>query len=195
MKRIIVCVLFAVMATCAFSQEMGKIRGGLDLGGCRPGGSGVGGGVLVDIPLGYNLQDNMNVGIKMGAAVMAKADPFGESGSASVNVNFLATYTYYFNSGTSPFAPFVGCGAGLYSLAAASADMVEVTVDVGNKFGGMLTAGFELAKFRMALQYNLVPSSGITVTSTSVAPSNTSIKNSYLGLTLGFYVGGGKWKK
>ena len=196
MKRIIVCVMMcAVMATGAFAQVEGKVRGGLDLGGCRPGGSGVGAGLCVDIPFGYNLRDNMNVGIKLGIAAMAKVDPMGETSDVAANVNFLATYTYYFNSGTSPFAPFVGCGAGIYSLAAVSGGYDVLTVDAGNKFGGMLTAGFEIAKLRLAFQYNLVPSSGVTVTSSTIAPSNTSIKNSYLGFTIGFYIGGGKWKK
>jgi len=183
----------AVMTTGVFAQVEGKVRGGLDLGGCFPNGGG--GGVCIDVPLGYNLQDNMNVGIKLGVAAMAKVDPFGETGKVAANINFLATYTYYFNSGGSPFAPFVGAGAGIYTLAAISDEMVGVTVDAGNKFGALLTAGFEIAKFRLAFQYNLVPSSGVTITGTGVTTNNNSIKNSYSGMTIGFYIGGGKWKK
>ena len=194
MKRIIVCILSAVMAMGVFAQEEGKIRGGLDLGACIPKG---GSGVCVDLNLGYNLKDNMTVGIRWGLAAMAKVDPFGETGSAAANINFLGTYSYYFSSGTSPFAPFVGGGLGLYTLAAIASNANTVSVDAGNRLGGMLTAGFELSKLRIALEYNLVPSSAVKYTGTGegIALTNDKIKNSYLTITIGFYVGGGKWKK
>ena len=195
MKRVILCVMCAVIATGAFAQEQGKVRGGLDLGGCFPNGGG--GGLCLDVPIGYNLQDNMNVGIKVGVAVMAKLDPFGETADAAANLNFMATYAYYFNSGKSPVAPFLGAGAGLYSVAAGSAGVNTVAVEAGNRFGGMLSAGVELGKFRVALQYNLVPSSAVRMTGTGTGTelSKDKIKNSYLGLTIGFFAGGGKWKK
>ena len=193
MKKIIVCMLFAVMAIGAFAQEEGKIRGGLNIGAAIPDG---GGGVCLDINLGYNLKDNMNVGIRWGTAGMAKVDPLGETGSVSANINFLGTYNYYFSSGTSPIAPFVGGGLGLYTVAAIAAG-AGYTVDAGNRFGGMLTAGVEAGKFRLTLEYNIVPSSAVNVTSTpgSLVIKNDKIKNSYLGITAGFYIGGGKWKK
>ncbi|MDR2887130.1 MAG: hypothetical protein LBV26_03865 [Bacteroidales bacterium] len=192
MKKILCIMLLAAMATGAFAQEQGKIRGGLDFGYCIPKG---GGGVCFDLQLGYNLKDNMTVGIKYGNALMGKVDPMGENASISANGNFLGTYTYYFSSGGSSFAPFVGGGLGMYTLASFSTGASSYTVDAGGKFGGALTAGFEAGKFRMALEYNLVPSSGVTVTDNSVTLENTSIKNSYLAVTVGFYIGGGKWKK
>ena len=189
----ITCMLFAVIATGIFAQEQGKVRGGLDIGAAIP--SKGGGGVAVNVPIGYNLQDNMTVGIRLGLAAMAKIDPLGETGSAAANVNYLATFAYYFNSG-SPFAPFVGGGAGMYTLAAAAVGN-NYTVDVGTRFGGLLSAGAEIGKFRLVLEYNLVPSSAVTVNSTGsgVQLENDKIPNSYLGITAGFYIGGGKWGK
>jgi len=189
-------MLFAAMTASTFAQVEGKVRGGFDLGYCIP--SDGGGGVAFNLNLGYNLQDNMTVGIRLGSAIMAKVDPFGEVASAAANANYLATFNYYFNSGSSPIAPFVGAGAGLYMLAAASSGTANVVVDVGNRFGGMLTAGVELGKFRLALEYNLIPSSAVNVTGTGgggIHIANDKIPNSYLAITTGFYFGGGKWKK
>jgi len=188
-------MLFAAAMTAgAFAQVEGKVRGGLDIGAAIPKG---GGGVCVNIPFGYNLKDNMNIGIRLGTAAMAKIDPFGEVGDLAANVNFLGTFNYYFNSGDNPVAPFVGCGAGIYTIAAVSGGGNSVTVEAGNRFGGMMTAGVEVAKFRLALEYNMIPSSAVKVTGTGsgVAITNDKIKNSYFAFTVGFYIGGGKWKK
>jgi len=194
MKKLFVCMLVAAVTIGVFAQEQGKVRGGLDIGGAIP--SKGGGGVALNVPLGYNLQDNMNIGIRFGIAAMAKIDPVGETGSAAVNVNFMATYAYYFNSG-SAFAPFLGCGAGMYILAAADESVSQTTVEVGNRFGGLLTAGAEVGKFRLALEYNLIPSSAVTVTGSgsSTQIKNSKIPNNYLGVTIGFFIGGGKWGK
>ena len=196
MRKLIVCVLFAAIMTGAFSQEEGKVRGGLDLGYCIPTKGG--GGFAFNLNIGYNLQDNMNVGLKLGVAAMAKVDPFGETGSVAANVNYLATFNYYFSSGTSPVAPFVGCGAGLFALAGADAGVSSVSVDVGNRFGGLLTAGVELGKFRLAFEYNMIPSSAVKFTGTNTGPmaiTSDKIKNSYFAITTGVYFGGGKWRK
>jgi hypothetical protein len=58
--------------------------------------------------------------------------------------------------------------------------------------GGLLRGGFEWGKFRMGLEYNLVPKSTLQDTSGN---NRGTISNSYLGIHLGFFVGGGKWGK
>jgi len=179
------------MASGAFAQERGKVRGGLDFGYCIP--SDGGGGAAVNLNLGYNLQDNMNVGVRWGVAAMAKVDQWGETGTAKANFNYLATFNYYFNSGTSPVAPFVGCGAGLYVVAGASVNTSSGSVGTDNKFGGMLMGGVEIGKLRVAVEYNLVPSTDVQIAVGSNA--DDKIKNGYLAITTGFYFGGGKWRK
>jgi len=192
MKKFFLCTVMAVLVTGVFAQEQGKMRGGFNLGYCVPKG---GGGVCTDLQLGYNLQDNMNVGIRLGLAAMAKIGPEGENATLAANYNFLCTYAYYFNSGASSFAPFVGGALGRYTFGGATFGNSSVSVDVGPRFGGALSAGFEAKRFRLAAEYNLVPSSPVTVTDNSVEVKNKSIRNSYLTVTFGFYVGGGKWKK
>ena len=59
----------------------------------------------------------------------------------------------------------------------------------------MVRAGVELAHFRVGLEYNIVPKTTMeTVNSSGVKVSN-SMKNGYMGIKLGFVIGGGNIKK
>lgn len=184
MKKIIVCVVLALMTTALVAQEQGKIRGGANFGFAIPSG---GFGVAYDLFLGYNIADNMNVGARLGQAAMISVSDDGAG--ASANTNILATFTYFLNPGGGRFAPFAGVGTGVYMLGAVSVGDDGSSVEGGTLFGGMLTAGFELGWFRLAVEYNLIPSSPVVMT-VGDAPDR---RNSYLGITLGFVIGGGRW--
>src|SRR5690554_2171977 len=164
MKRLIlgvVTVVAMMFATVqATAQDEGKFRVGMNFGVAIPSG---GAGFMFDIEPKYNISDNMNVGLRLGAAVIVKAltlDGGGEfeSAKASANSSYLGTFDYYFPLGGS-FTPFVGGGIGLFNIASVGfADGDEGTgaaVEAGIKFGGMLRGGFEVGKFRMALEYDL----------------------------------------
>ena len=187
MRNILICMVLAVMTTSAFAQQQGRVRGSLNAGYAIPTG---GGGVAFDAQLGYNIADNMNVGVKWGGAMMGRLSPDGESASISFNNNYLATFTYFLNNG-GRFAPFAGIGLGTYGIASFGAGDEHLSVAGGTKFGGMLTAGFELGRFRLGVEYNLIPSSEVSYTGTT--PARTSIPNSYFAVTLGFVLGGGSW--
>jgi hypothetical protein len=101
------------------------------------------------------------------------------------NVSLLGTYDYYFNNGSSSVAPFLGAGLGLFILGDISDS--SNSVSLGSQFGGLIRGGIELGKFRLALEYNLIPKSDLEI--------GESIDNSYFGASIGFFVGGGKWKK
>jgi hypothetical protein len=131
----------------------------------------------------------MNVGFRIEDAFMARAVG-DETGGISGNEAYLATFDYYFNSGKSIFAPFVGAGAGYYSIASVSVGNNDAGAAAEGKFGGLVRAGFEAGKFRLALAYNL-PSTKIE----GIGGSDLSVRNSYFSVTLGFYIGGGSWKK
>jgi len=188
MKKIIVCAVLALMATAVVAQQEGKIRFGLNLGGAVPSGGGL--GVALDAQLGYNIADNMNIGVRGGLAYMLGTDNATTISSAG-NSNFLGTFTFFLNPGNGAFAPFFGGGTGVYALGATSLSSGGASTEGGILFGGMLTAGFELGKFRVAADYNLLPTSPIKYTAGDVADR----KNSYFGITIGFYLGGGKWGK
>lgn len=190
MKKFFFAFLFMLaVVQVSQAQEQGKFRVGLDLGYTMPDG---GGGVLLAIEPKYNIADNMNIGLRFESAAMAKnvsSDILTMESSIAASGTYSGTFDYYFNSGSSSFAPFLGGGVGYSSLANISFDLEgfdEGEAELDGKFGGMIRAGFEAGKFRLAAAYNLIGKSEI---------GDAEIKNSYLGISLGFYFGGGKWKK
>jgi outer membrane protein X len=139
----------------------------------------------------------MNVGLRLGAAAMVRdLNTDGETSSAKISANgsYVGTYDYYFNNSGSSFVPYIGGGAGYYSIANVEFDDLEsstdVALDAAGKFGGLIRGGFEWGKFRMGVEYNLVPKSTLQDLSGNKIGN---ISNTYLGIHLGFYVGGGKW--
>ncbi|MHA7865233.1 hypothetical protein [Flagellimonas marinaquae] len=190
MKKIVfVFLLRLAVVQVSQAQEKNKFRVGLDAGYAMPDG---GGGLLLAIEPKYNIADNMNVGLRIESAAMAKNIGPTEA-DLTTSVSYSGTFDYYFNSGSSSFAPFVGGGVG-YSTLGNLSSTVEIEgiqasaeLEVDGKFGGLLRAGFEVGKFRLAATYNLIGA-------TEFAPG-AEVKNSYFGISLGFYLGGGKWKK
>jgi outer membrane protein W len=197
MKKIILTAAAVFAFANGYSQTEGGFRVGLDLGYTIP--SNGGGGILFSIEPKYNIKDNMNVGLRIGAAAMVrdiKSDGDTESAKVSANGSYVGTYDYYFNKSGKSFVPYLGGGAGYYSIANVEINNGdnndEIALDANGKMGGLLRGGFEWGKFRMGLEYNLVPKS--TLQDINGANLGT-ISNSYLGIHLGFYVGGGKWGK
>ncbi|MBP1676272.1 MAG: Protein of unknown function precursor [Bacteroidetes bacterium] len=188
MKKVFLIVSVLLFAFTLSAQEAGKIRGGLDVGFSLPKG---GGGFCYDLNLAYNITDNMNAGIRYGSAIMAKTVG-EESAELSANACYLGTFNYYFNNGSSSFAPFVGAGMGYYALGKISMSDDDTSVGGAGKFGGLITAGFELSKLRFGVEYNLIPKTEVQAI---LGGTTTKVSNSYLAITIGFYLGGGKWKK
>ncbi|WP_194974131.1 OmpW family outer membrane protein [Aquiflexum lacus] len=201
MKNVIVVfvlLLFGVITTVN-AQEKGKFRVGLDLGYTVPMSGG--GGLLFYLEPKYNIQDNMNIGLRIGGAAMVRdlvyfSNTDDATGKVSVNGSYVLTYDYYFKSEGSNFAPFVGAGLGWMTFASVEVDTTNDPDDYGGlsantAFAPVLRAGFEAGKFRLSLDYNLVPKSDL-VNSQGTVIGETG--NSYLGVALGFYVGGGKWR-
>lgn len=195
MKKIFFAfLLMLTVVQVSQAQEQGKFRVGLDLGYTMPDG---GGGVLFAIEPKINIADNMNVGIRFESAAMAKnveVGPVSAEASLTASMSYSGTFDYYFNSGSSSFAPFVGAGMGYSSLGSIGFDINDIEeaegdadLEVDGKFGGLLRAGFEAGKFRLAATYNLIGKTDLG--------EGAEVKNSYLGISLGFYLGGGKWKK
>ena len=195
MKKIFFAfLLMLAVVQVSQAQEEGKFRVGLEAGYTMPSG---GGGVLFAVEPKYNIADNMNIGIRFESAAMAKnvyVGPASAEASLTASVSYSGTFDYYFNSGSSSFAPFFGAGVGYSSLGSIGFDIDDVEdvegdadVEVDGKFGGLIRAGFEVGKFRLAATYNLIGKTELA--------EGLEVKNSYLGISLGFYLGGGKWKK
>lgn len=198
-KLLLVILITVVGVYSSQAQEKGKFRVGLDLGYAAASG---GGGILFDIEPKYNISDNMNVGLRIaGAATVRELN--GQEAEVASTGSYLGTYDYYFNNSSSGFAPFIGAGLGYYGLANLefkNGNDSSGSFDVSGKFGGMIRGGFELGKFRLGLEYNIIPkteseSFSITDGSSNIQVGSYEVKNSYFGVSLGFYLGGGKWGK
>jgi outer membrane protein W len=196
MKKIILSACIAFFCVSSYAQKEGGFRVGLDLGVVPTNG---GGGALFSLEPKYNIKDNMNVGLRIGiAAIVRDINDSGATTSAKVAANgsYVATYDYYFNGAGKSFVPYIGAGAGYYSIANVELDDTnnsnDVNVDATGKMGGLVRGGFEWGKFRMGLEYNLVPESTLQDNNGN---NQGTVANSYLGIHLGFYVGGGKWGK
>ncbi|WP_435624518.1 hypothetical protein [Flagellimonas sp.] len=195
MKKIfLIVVAFLVILPFANAQEENKFRIGLDLGYVIPD---AGEGVLVALESKYNIGSNMNIGFRIENSLAVKDVNFTNSiveTDLTSSLSFLGTFDQYFNNKGSIFSPFMGIGVGYISLADvgfefAGNDTIPDAKTTG-KFGGLIRAGFELGKLRFTASYNLIGESQV-----QDEGETAEIKNSYFGISIGFYVGGGKWKK
>ena len=177
MKKLLIITIAITGILSVNAQEEGKFRVGLDLGYVFENN----GGVLFSIEPKYNITDHSNVGLRFGTATSAS------DSNADANISAVGTYDYYFNSQNSSTSPFLGIGLGYFFLGDFGGDGPgETAVNLGEQFGALVRGGVELGKFRIALEYNILPKSDLEF--------GESIKNSYLGASIGFYLGGGKWK-
>ncbi|HAH35698.1 MAG TPA: hypothetical protein DEQ87_20900 [Algoriphagus sp.] len=199
MKKLLIVLAILFSAQASFGQQAGKFRMGLDLGPAIPDGGGL--GFLVNLEPKINVANNMNIGLRLGIAGLAREvrsfDDFQQyEGEISANASFAGTFDYYFNNGGSNFAPYIGVGYGYYTLSAVDLGSSSSTPDFDNldaeyKWAPMVRAGIELGKFRMGAEYNFVPVSDLQDTSGNIIGEAL---NQYFGFTLGFYVGGGRWR-
>jgi hypothetical protein len=186
MKKLILLITLISFSQISFSQQAGKFRFGLDIPGVAIPSSG-GGGISIGIEPKYNISNHVNVGLKLGLAGMAK-EVDNKTADATISTSIGITSDFYLHK-SGKFATFLGAGFAQYSLGNAKVALVGQNVTelvLGNKTGAMIRAGFELGKFRLSGEYNILADSDV---------NSKKIKNSYATISLGFYVGGGKWNQ
>ena len=175
----------ALVAICGLAQAQSFRSFKVDFaaGYAIPSGQGAKGGIVIATEPKYNINDQITVGLKMEAALMAAMEvdqTTGElkSGSVKALANYSLTGDYFFSANS--FRPFAGAGAGLFSVASVAADSTGAgEATGGQKFGFTPRAGFEFGHFRVALEYNMVGKTG-------------SYSNNYMAIKLGFFAGGGR---
>jgi outer membrane protein X len=201
-KLFITLILFCFVAA-VYAQEAGKIRGTGFIGIAAPP-SGL--GMSFNADLRYVVTDNANIGAMWGLAMMYRDFGYsfwGANASITMHFNrfFLVHGDYYFNDGSKMFAPFLGGGIGnfnvfnmnLYVEANQQPKYVQVSNPPEDRvIGGLIRGGFELGKFRVSLDYYLIPRS--TMFNEDLLAIGKA-GNSYLNMNLSFYLGGGKWRK
>ncbi|OIN57914.1 outer membrane beta-barrel protein [Arsenicibacter rosenii] len=195
--------LFALLLTCAAissasAQDFQPFKWNLSLGYARPTGAGAGGGLLVSTEPKYGLNDQIDIGLRAEFALMAKAVTINgqqTSGELKGAGSYVLTGTYLLT--TTNFRPYVGVGAGLYTVAGTSftyddgnqsTNTSDVAVEASRKLGLMGRVGFKAGHFNMGVEYNYVPSTKISLMTAQTIKSS----NSYVGVKLGFDIGGGR---
>ncbi len=180
-----VCLLFAATAQ---AQDYKKFKVGLGAGYAIPGGKGAGGGVLLYLEPAYRVTDELLIGLRGEAAIVARG--FADDNSVSLDAALIGSWSlnaqYYLSNNT--FRPFVGAGFGIFNLTGAS-----ITGDPNNpnttetaketKVGFYPRVGFDVGHFTLSLDYNIIPTS---------STDTGDLKNSYFGIRVGGFFGGGR---
>lgn len=197
MKKLYVVLSLVMVSVSSFSQKALKpFKVDVSVGYAIPGGEGSKGGVLFAFEPKYAVASNIAVGLRMEAAVVARASGYNSNGETmDVDVkasgSYIATGDYYFSENYS-FRPFAGLGGGLYSLAAASVSTSGTeSAGASSKFGGLIRAGIEVSHFRLGLEYNLIPKTTLDGFDSNGNPAKVESKNSYIGIKIGVCFGGG----
>lgn len=194
MKRYLLS-LFMLVALSAAAQEYKPFKVNVSLGYAKPLSSGISGGVLFAIEPKYGLSDNFDLGLRLEWAVVARgvvSSGNTVTGDVGAFGSYLITGNYLF--GTGGVRPFLGVGAGLFSVASGGVVTVvdgqsnqQVTLVGETKFGGMIRGGIKAGHFVLGVEYNAVPT-----TSNKLSTTTIDSKNAYLGIKLGFDIGGGR---
>jgi hypothetical protein len=192
MKKFTYALALSVLAvSIAHAQEYKKFKVGFGLGYASAGGYGSSGGAIVTFEPAYRVQDNISVGLRLESALITRGYSQNFSG-ASINVAAIGSYTvngqYYFSNNA--FRPFAGLGLGIFSMADVKADVTGTSSSVDaaaaeSKFGFYPRVGFDYHHFSMSADYNII-------SPTKDLAGNGEFKNSYFGIRIGFFVGGGK---
>lgn len=188
-KPILVLITVLTLSLNSFAQSTAYTPWQVDFMGGYAAASGKGtkGGIALYLEPKFHINDNFSAGLRFGGALTAKftlndqGDEVGEASVAAV-ASYLATGDYYFQKEAgAKFRPFAGLGLGFATAAGASAttvDAEESETQSKNGFSGMVRAGFDVSHFRFNLEYDVNPKTG-------------RISNNYIGVNLGFYIGGG----
>jgi hypothetical protein len=153
----------------------------VDLGYASPSsGNGTKAGATFTIEPHYRLSDDFALGLRVEGAALGY-ETINTSGNkkikASLLTSFSATADYYLANGG--FRPFIGGGAGFYTVQAVAGNSESGTVTTSRpgstNFGFFPRIGFEASHFRLSGAYNVVGNS-----------------SNYASITIGFFLGGGK---
>jgi hypothetical protein len=187
--------LFMLVALSASAQVYKPFKVNVSVGYAKPFNAGVSGGFLVAVEPKYGISDHFDLGLRLESAFVARGiTRNGNTTTSDVGAfgSYLITGNYLF--GTEGIRPFIGAGVGLYSVASGGSVTVtdgqtpqEVNFVSDTKFGGMIRAGIKTGHFVAAVEYNAAPTTDNTIGTTKI-----SSENAYLGVKVGFDIGGGR---
>ena len=202
MKQLFALCLALTVAVAAQAQTTFKpFKVNVSIGAAIPSG---GGGVLFAIEPKYGINDQIDIGLRLETAAMARnvvVNGNTSSGSAQGAASYILTGNYTFSD--EGFRPFVGIGAGLFGIAGTGFTATSGTggtatngnINAATVFGGMARVGFKTGHFVLGVEYNLIPNSNSVVydsNGTTQVGTSVQSKNSYVGVKVGFDIGGGR---
>jgi hypothetical protein len=200
MKKTVLAGILLLSLSVVQAQIFNPFKVDISAGYAIQSGQGSSGGALFAIEPKFSIIDRFAVGLRLEAAVTARGFVSNDGTSASANVaasaSYLLTYDYYITNFI--VRPFVGGGTGVYDMASASFsgnNQGDATVGSGasTKVGTMVRSGFEFHHFRFAAEYNFIGKTTETLTDNNGNVVGTiTAKNSYAGIKIGFFIGGGR---
>lgn len=184
------------LSATAQEQEYKPFKVNVSVGIAKPLNAGVSGGVLFAVEPKYGLSDHIDIGLRLEVAAVARGiEISGNTTKSDVGAfsSYLLTGNYLF--GTGGIRPFLGVGVGFYSVASAGSVTVtngqnppqDVNFVSDTKFGGMIRGGIKAGHFVAAVEYNAAPT-----TATTLGNAKITSENAYLGIKVGFDIGGGR---
>lgn len=203
MKKVYLFLCLTALCFSAIAQKQSELKPfkvDVSFGYAIPAGQGAKGGVIFAVEPKYAVIPNLSLGVRFEGAVMARFGGYDQDGypvqtDVKGSGSYLLTGDYYLMNNYS-FRPFVGAGAGIFTLAGVEVNSTEGDVSAGAKFGGMIRAGIEASHFRAGVEYNLIPKTTYTgYDSNGNITSGLTSPNSYIGIKLGVCFGGGPRKK
>lgn len=201
MKRILIVLLInSLLSHFAVAQEYKPFKVNLALGFAKPIGNNASGGLSFAVEPKYALTNRLEAGLKLSMAIMARKVAFDNINSTSelkAVGSALVTGNYFLKD--AGFRPFIGAGIGVFSLAQTELtisrggqEQSKTIIAGGNKFGGLIRAGFKTGHFQLSLDYNHIPNTiGVAVFNSGQVYGFVS-KSSYFDINLGLAIGGGR---
>lgn len=188
--------LFLLVALSATAQTYKPFKVNVSVGYAKPLNAGVSGGFLFAVEPKYGISDNFDLGLRLETAVVARGiQDNGNTFTSDVGAFSSALITGNYLFGTGGVRPFLGAGVGLYTIGAAGTVVTDkngqnpqnVTFVNDTKFGGMIRGGIKAGHFVAAVEYNAAPT-----TSSTVGTTRVTSENAYVGIKVGFDIGGGR---
>jgi outer membrane protein X len=153
-------------------------------------------GIGISIDPAYNISDHQIIGLSLGAFALAKTIDENALTSEGIGLtSLMGTYDHFILQ-NKKLAFSVGGGLGVFNIAhvyrstsISSIRNNEETLFTGVKPGIMIRPGFEYGKFRLALEFNLIPSHDYSSNYYNFSGSNI---NSFFKWKMGVFIGGGQ---
>lgn len=188
MKKSTTFVLLIFLSSISFAQEFKQVKFGIGLGYTNTLREDSFGGLL-DFEPAVRINDEFAIGFRLGFDLVARNDVELEDYQAQLFYSVSINGYYYFSNGK--FRPYAGIGAGLYLIQT----LGFFGISLENKFGFYPRIGFDLGHFNFNIDYHIISPSEVDFVSFFGIPlENVRVKNSYIGVRLGVFFGGGRIK-